>query len=85
MNVFNYILKDEQLPLEWKTAYISNLHKKRQQEDTIELQRTKCNELYLNVIWKTYQRRTESQYNAIVEQDGFRACRPCIDNIFTLK
>ena len=40
--VFNYFLKGEDLPIELKAACNSNLDKKRQQKDPIELQRNKC-------------------------------------------
>lgn len=83
--VFNCFLKGEELPREWKTAYISNLHKKGDKKQCSNYRGLSVTNSVSRLYGKIIKNRIEYQFKEEEEQNGFRAGRSCSDNLFCLK
>lgn len=83
--VFSCFLRGDDLPKEWKTAYISNLYKKGDRKMCSNYRGLSVTNSVCRLYSKIIKQRIESQVEDVEEQNGFRAGRSCSDNIFCLK
>jgi hypothetical protein len=83
---FNLFLRGEELPPEWKTAYISNLYKnKGDRKDCKNYRGLSVTNSICRVYGKIIKSRIEDCWEDAEDQSGFRTGRSCIDNVFCLK
>ena len=83
--VFNRFLKDDELPPEWKNAYISNLHKKGDRKKPSNYRGLSVTNSLSRLYGRIIKNRLEKEAESVEEQSGFCAGRSCIDNISTLR
>lgn len=85
--LYERCINGEDVPQEWRTCYISPIHKKGSKKDPRNYRGIavicSIGRLYASVLKTKIENVTEQR--EMEEQSGFRAGRSTVDNIFTLK
>lgn len=86
-NLVNKCLNGDPVPDEWKTAYISSIHKKGDKSNCSNYRGISVTCTFSRLYGRILRDLIENEYhnNEEEEQSGFRAGRSCVDNIFCLK
>jgi hypothetical protein len=83
--VINRCLNGEEVPQQWKVAYISSIHKKGSKEDYSNYRAISVTNVMSRLYSKTLRDLIEKENIDEEEQSGFRTGRSCTDNIFFMK
>lgn len=83
--LFELFLRGEHVPADWKAAYISNIYKKGDHQNCSSYRGISVTNSISRIYGKILKTRIEEGIQVVVEQNGFRAGRCCIDSVFTLK
>ncbi|XP_030765487.1 uncharacterized protein LOC115889574 [Sitophilus oryzae] len=85
-SLFQKCLNGENIPKEWKTSYITTIHKKGSKDDCDNYRGISVLSSVSRVYGKLVKKRIEEEYRDMEaeEQAGFRAGRSTVDHLFTL-
>jgi len=83
--VINRCLNEEEVPQQWKVAYISSIHKKGSKEDCSSYRGISVTSVTNRLYGKILRDLIEDENKDEEEQSGFRTRRSCTDNIFCMK
>lgn len=83
--VFTWFLRNDDLPTEWKNAYISNIHKKGDRKILSNYRGLSVTNSLSRLYGKIIKNRIENEIEDVEEQSGFRTGRSCTDNTFVLR
>lgn len=83
--LFNLCLNGYPLPEDWKTGYITSLHKKGSKDECANYRAITVLSSIGRVYAKILKPRIEEKIKEDEDQAGFRAGRSCADNTFTLR
>lgn len=85
-DIFNKCLMEGQnIPEDWNLAYISSIYKKGDKKVCGNYRGISVTSSIGRLYGRILKKRIEAEYQEIEEQNGFRAGRSCMDNIFTLQ
>lgn len=84
-DLFTLCVKGEEVPEEWKRAYITPIHKKKNRKDCNNYRGISVTPTLSRLYGRVSKARMEGQITETEIQSGFRPGRSCIDNIFCIK
>lgn len=84
--LMNKCINEGNIPKEWKTGYISPIHKKGKRDICDNYRGIAVTSTFSKIYGRIIRDLIEQQYQAeeAEEQSGFRAGRSCLDNLFCL-
>jgi len=83
--VINRCLNGEEIPQQWKVAYISSISKKGSKEYCSNYRGISVTSVMIRLYGKILRDLIEEENKDEEEQSGFRTGRSCTDNIFYMK
>jgi hypothetical protein len=83
--IINSCLNGEEIPQQWKDAYISSVHKKGSKKDCSNYRGISVTSVMSRLYGKSLRDLTEEENKYGKEQNGFRTGRSCTDNIFCME
>lgn len=83
--LFNDYLNGQEVPKEWKVAYISSIYKKGNRNDCGNYRGISVTSSMSRLYGRILRDLIEKEYVEEEEQSGFRSGRSCNDNVFTMK
>lgn len=84
-SIFNKCLRGEEVPSEWKMAFITSIFKKGDKTVCSNYRGISVTASIGRLYGRILKERIENQMTEMEEQSGFRSGRSCIDNVFCLK
>ena len=79
--VINRCLNGEEVPQQWKVAYISSIHKKGSKKDCSNYRGISVTSVISRLYGKILRDLIEEENKDEEEQSGFRTGQSCTDNI----